>query len=145
MNKRISYIASAACLMLLGTSAFTARAGQMDHETIITLSAPAEIPGQVLAPGTYVFQRLGDDPNIMQIFTKDGHQPVATLHMMPEELPTVPSEAMVTLAEEQKGAPPAIEAWYYPGDSTAEEFVYPHAGSQKPLVAQTAILGTTVY
>jgi hypothetical protein len=51
----------------------SARADEWDQKTVFTFSAPVEIPGQVLLPGTYVF-KLADsssDRNIVQVFNKD--------------------------------------------------------------------------
>jgi hypothetical protein len=35
------------------------------------------------------------------------------------------SQAEVRFAESKAGAPPAIQAWWYPDDSTGFEFIYP--------------------
>ena len=131
-------------LLLTGANAPRALAGAIDHETIFAFNAPLEIPGRVLPPGTYVFQRLDDDVNILQIFTKDRQHLIATLMMMPQELANTPSQARVTLSEAKSGNPEALVAWIYPGDSTAEEFSYPQAGGHNHLVAQNRVVGSPV-
>src|ERR1700683_1735064 len=58
---------------ILGSMACLAKADEWDQKTIFTFSAPVEVPGKVLLPGTYVF-RLADsasDRNIIQVFNKN--------------------------------------------------------------------------
>jgi len=59
----------------------TARADEWDKRTVMTFNEPFEIPGKVLPAGTYVFKLADDqsDRNIVQIFTEDQKQLVATI------------------------------------------------------------------
>ena len=62
-----------ACFGLLAAMRPAVRADEWDQKTVLTFSAPVEIPGQVLPPGTYVFE-LADsssDRNIVQVFNKN--------------------------------------------------------------------------
>src|SRR5450759_2434038 len=59
------------------------RAQRWDKKTVVTFSAPVEIPGvgaQVLPAGTYGFRLLNSqsDRNIVQIFNKRGNHVYAT-------------------------------------------------------------------
>lgn len=108
-------------------SAGIARADEFDKKARITFSQPVEIPGRVLPAGTYVF-KLADsmtDRHIVQIFTADESQILVTLLTIPDyRLPTT-DQTVITFDEVVAGAPEAIRAWFYPGNSIGQEFVYP--------------------
>jgi hypothetical protein len=57
-SKGIRHIAAIFCVMVVGTTlAPKAAADAWDKKTIVTFSAPVEVPGKVLTPGTYVLDR----------------------------------------------------------------------------------------
>ncbi len=63
-----------------------AKADEWDKKTIVTFSAPVELPGVVLPPGTYVF-KLADsasDRNIVQVFNKNESHVFATVLAVPD-------------------------------------------------------------
>ena len=108
-------------------SAGIARADEFDKKTRITFRQPVEIPGRVLSAGTYVF-KLADsmtDRHIVQIFTADESQILATLLTIPDYRLTTTDQTVITFDEVVAGAPEAIRAWFYPGNSIGQEFVYP--------------------
>ena len=145
MNTKLYFSTAIVSLLLIaGFSSTPARADSMDHETIFKFDNAVGIPGQTLAPGTYVFKRLGDDVNVLQIFSQEENgrlHPVATLQMFPEELTTTPDDARVTLTEAVHSSPAKLESWLYPGDSTAEDFVYTRA-VKRATIATISIAGT---
>lgn len=103
-----------------------ARAGVTDEATTITFSAPIEIPGHALPPGTYLF-KLADDgayPNVVQIFNSDGTKLYASVQTIPTEMQRPPDNTAITLAEQGSGAPDALLKWFYPGCQTGHEFMY---------------------
>jgi hypothetical protein len=110
--------------------AATAGAQSRDRKTSVTFSQPFEIPGvgaQVLPAGTYVF-RLFDsmsDRHIVQIFNSDESQIHATILAVPNYRLRATDKTVITFSERPAGAPPAIRAWFYPGDTSGQEFVYP--------------------
>ena len=63
-------------VMMLGLGAFllstplAAKADEWNKKTTITFNQPVEIPGMVLAPGTYVFELMDSpsDRDVVQIF-----------------------------------------------------------------------------
>jgi len=120
----------AVALVLSGlafASAGSARADEFDKKTSITFSQPVEIPGRVLPAGTYVF-KLADsmtDRHIVQIFTADESQILATLAAIPDYRLTTTDQTVIKFGEVVAGAPEAIRAWFYPGNSVGQEFVYP--------------------
>jgi hypothetical protein len=122
-------------------SAGIARADDFDKKTLITFSQPVEIPGRVLPAGTYVF-KLADsmtDRHIVQIFTADGSQILATLLAIPDYRLTTTDQTVIKFGEVVAGAPEAIRAWFYPGNSVGQEFVYP-----KSRAAQLATMAKAV-
>jgi hypothetical protein len=106
----------------------SAVADEHDKLTYMTFSAPVEIPGKVLPPGTYAFKLLDStgSRDIVQIFDKDQKKLYATILGIPDYRPEPPDKTIVRFDERPTGSPEAIEAWFYPGDPYGVEFVYPH-------------------
>jgi hypothetical protein len=116
----------ALALLVLATG--LAKADVSDKKTIVTFSAPVEIPGdKVLPAGTYVFKLLDStaERNIVQIFNKDETQLYATILGIPDYRDTPPSEPVIRFEERASGSPEAIKEWFYPGDEYGIAFVYP--------------------
>jgi len=110
-----------------------ARADEFDKLTYLTFSGPVQIPGATLAPGTYMF-KLADsmsDRHIVQVFDKSGGKLYATLLAIPDKRMDPPDKNIVLFAERPAGSPQAIKAWWYPGDSFGDEFVYPKSQAMK--------------
>ena len=104
-----------------------AHADQADQKTIITFSAPVQIPGEVLPTGTYMFKLAehGSDQNLVQIFNVGGTKLYATLLTDPTDRQKITGNTTVILAEQGSGQPNALTKWYYPGEETGHEFIYP--------------------
>jgi len=104
----------------------TSQASDWDKKTIMTFSAPVEVPGAVLTPGKYVIQRTdpGGNPDIVTFKSADERHVYATVVAIPTVSTIVPEKPTITFAETRTGAPDAIKRWYYPGEQTGEEFVY---------------------
>jgi len=113
--------------MLFGaTLAPGARADQWDRKTIVTFSDSVEVPGQVLPAGTYVF-RLADSPtdrHIVQIWNADETQILATTMTIPNTRFGRPDKSIFEFEERAGNSPMALKVWFYPGDSTGQEFIY---------------------
>jgi hypothetical protein len=104
-----------------------AKADQFDQKTVFTFNRPVEIPGKVLLPGTYVF-KLADslsDRNIVEVFNKDQDHLYGIFLAIPDYRLKVTGKPILTFEEREAGAPEAIKAWFYPGDSYGHDFVYP--------------------
>jgi hypothetical protein len=117
----------ALCLMSAG-AAFAQQG--WDKRTMVTFDLPVEIPGinaQVLPAGTYVF-RLADSPgnrNIVQIYNRDETHLYANILAIPNHRLRPTDKTVMTFSERKAGEPQAIRAWFYPGDNSGQEFVYP--------------------
>jgi len=116
------------CLMLLGGTYFVpkVRADESDKKTIVTINGPIQVPGKVLPAGTYVFKLL--DPNdltLVAIFKDDESHFITTVQGIPGFRTETPDKAILQLEERPSGQPEALKAWFYPGDNSGVEFVYP--------------------
>ena len=117
----------ALCLMSAG-AAFAQQG--WDKRTMVTFDLPVEIPGidaQVLPAGTYVF-RLADSPgerHIVQIYNRDETHLYANILAIPNYRLRPTDKTVMTFSERKAGEPQAIRAWFYPGDNSGQEFVYP--------------------
>ena len=110
-----------------------ARADQWDKKTIVTFNESVEIPGRVLSAGTYLF-KLADSPSnrhIVQIWNADQNEILATIMTVPKTRFEAPDDSMFEFDERPSGSAPALKVWFYPGDTTGEEFVYSHHSSSK--------------
>ena len=122
--------ANVALLIGLGIlSGFVPRAtaDESNQKTIFTFSGPVAIPGQVLDAGTYVF-KLADsesDRDIVQVFNKDETHLYGTFLAIPDERLQPAGKTIITFDERPTGSPEAVKAWFYPGDNSGHEFVYP--------------------
>ncbi len=100
---------------------------QWNKKTVLTFSQPFEIPGKVLPAGTYVF-KLADSiayRHIVQIWNQDETQLLTTVLAIPNYRLQPTHESVIKFNEREGNAPEALRAWFYPGDSFGQEFVYP--------------------
>lgn len=103
------------------------RADEYNKKTVMTFSAPVEIPGQILPAGSYTFKLMDSpsDRHIVQVFNADGSQIIATILTINDYRLHRTSETVVKFAERSGDQPEALKAWFYPGDNFGQEFVYP--------------------
>ena len=64
--------------------------------------------------------------NIVQIFDRDEKMLYATILALPDYRLKPSDKTVIQFEERPSGEPPAIKAWYYPGDNSGVQFVYPH-------------------
>jgi|SRR5215467_12262843 len=97
-----------------------------NQQTSVTFNAPVQIPSQVLPPGRYIF-KLADqsDPHIVQIFTEDRRELVATIRAIPAYRMNLTGDTLMTFKERTSGSPEAVSRWFYPGHLAGLAFVYP--------------------
>ena len=106
-----------------------ANADAWDKKTVVTFSDSVEIPGQVLPAGTYVFKLANSisDRHIVQIWTGDETQLLATLMTVPDYRLNPPDKTIFEFDERPGDSPMAIHSWFYPGDNMGQQFLYPHS------------------
>jgi hypothetical protein len=80
-----------------------------------------------LPAGTYLFILAGNDSdrNIVQIFNSDRTALYATLQTIATERQDATGDTTLALAEQGAGKPEVLLKWFYPGETTGNEFVYP--------------------
>ena len=90
------------------------------HETI-------QVPNKVLPAGTYVMKLLSSpsDRHIVQIFNSDETELITTILAIPNYRLEPTGKTLFTFWEMPVGQPPALRAWFYPGDNFGQEFAYP--------------------
>jgi hypothetical protein len=127
-------VLKALCCAAVMTAMFApgARADDYDKKTILTFSGAVQIPGKTLPAGTYVF-KLADssDRHIVRVFDKSEKTLIATLMAVPNQRMEVTDKPVVMFSERPAGSPQAIKVWYYPGEHTGNEFIYPKAQAMR--------------
>jgi hypothetical protein len=117
--------------------AAVAHAQPSDKRTFFTFSRPITLPGVTLPAGKYIF-RLTDDQTsrkVIQVVSSDGTKPYAMLLTIPNERRDPAKDAEVSFLETASRTPSAVRAWWYPGERTGYEFIYPRAQARQ--LAQT--------
>jgi len=118
----------------IGVVCFTlsniASAQLSDKKTVVTFSAPFEIPGsgpQVLPAGTYTFKIVDHlvDRNVVQISNKEEDHVYSTILAIPIHRELETDKTVMTFKERAVGQPQAIRTWFYPYERMGQEFVYP--------------------
>jgi LPXTG-motif cell wall-anchored protein len=107
-----------------------ARADEWDKKTTLTFNEPVQVPGTTLSAGTYVF-KLADtsDRTIVQIWNEDETRLITTILAVVDYRAKTPDKTIVSFDERPAGQPEALKAWFYPGDNSGVEFVYPKQGA----------------
>ena len=116
--------------MLAATLLFAAglaSADEWNKKTILTVSSPIEVPGAVLPPGEYVM-KLVDSPSnrhVVRFMNADEDEVISTVIAIPNQRLEPTGDTQFSWYETPAGSPPAMRAWFYPGDNFGQEFVYP--------------------
>jgi hypothetical protein len=126
MIKKALWIGIALTVFGLVSPPRSAGAGEWNRETKITFSHPVDVAGHVLVAGTYLF-KIADvnDRHIVQISSADGKTIIATVMTIPDYRLTPTNDTVIKFREVPAGSPEAVRAWFYPGRTLGEEFVYP--------------------
>jgi len=117
------------CIILIAgiiVNAHYASADTRNKKTVVTTTQPLRVPGATLPPGKYVFKLVDSvsDRNIVQILNEDETQIHATILALPNRRLKPAGDNQFALWETPKGSPRALKAWFYPGDTFGQEFVY---------------------
>ena len=104
-----------------------ARADETNQATKVRFDQPVQIPGRVLPAGTYWFilpQEVSQH-HLVRIFSSDRTTLYATLSTISAERPRPAAHLAFTFAERGSAQPQAIVTWFYPGETTGHQFLYP--------------------
>ena len=125
---RVSKVSMLAGFMIAFTLIFelAAHADEANQMTKFTFSQPVQVPGRVLAAGTYEFElaNTGSSLNVVRILNATGTEVLATYQTIPTERTGYSDPIAVTVAEPTDGQPAAIVSWFYPGMETGHQFLY---------------------
>ena len=110
--------------------------GPANQDTYFTFSQQVELPKTTLPAGKYFFQLMDSQSNrhIVKVMSEDRKQLLATLMAIPyysNDRPTDDPQVrfMETPSQSANGGATtnAIKIWFYPGNSTGHEFIYPRS------------------
>jgi len=98
----------------------------------VTVSQPVEVPHLVLPAGDYIFEAL-ENGQLTRILSADQTRVFTTLLTQPAERLESVDNAAITLLETRPSQVERIDAWFFPGESVGNEFLYPGSGSAEKL------------
>lgn len=118
--------------MALAFSPF-AEASEMNKKTIITLNETVEVPGATLTPGEYVVRLVDSQANrnIVRFLSADETEVLSTVIAIPNRRLEPTGDTKFSFYEMPTGQPPALRAWFYPGDLAGQEFAYPESRAKR--------------
>jgi LPXTG-motif cell wall-anchored protein len=124
---RTAGCAAVASALLTGAAPEAQAQVRGDKAIYFTFSQPVTLPQVTLPAGKYLF-RLADslvNRTIVQIYSADGSKLHGMLMTIPARRPDRPEDPEVRFLETAANTPPAIATYWYPGEQTGWEFVYP--------------------
>jgi hypothetical protein len=115
------------CLVAASIAGPVTRADDSGQQATVTIQSPQQVPGSVLAAGTYMFKQTGAQSGwvIVQIYSNDGSALVTTILAYPNAKVASNGQNVVTYPANGSGSIPAMEGIVFTGDSTVEQFAYP--------------------
>ncbi|MEZ5356564.1 MAG: hypothetical protein R2762_28345 [Bryobacteraceae bacterium] len=110
-----------------------AAADSWNKKTILTVKQAVLIPGKTLQPGKYVVKLVDSlsDRHIVQITNEAEDEVITTVLAIPNYRLQPTGRSQFEWWETPVGNPPALRAWFYPGDNFGQEFAYPKGLSAK--------------
>jgi len=111
-----------------------ARADEWNKLTYLTFSGPIQLPGVDNVPaGTYTFRLAdaGSSRRVVQVLDKNTGKVYAMFLTMTDHRLTPSEKPVVMFNESPAGSPPAVRAWFYPGETDGYELVYPKDQAMK--------------
>lgn len=119
--------ASLASVIGLALFATAASADVYNKKTELTVNETIEVPGAVLPPGKYVVKLVDSQSNrhIVQFLNEKEDEVLSTVIAIPNSRMEPTGDTEFAWYETPAGEPPALRAWFYPGDSFGQEFAYP--------------------
>jgi hypothetical protein len=119
-------------VMAMWTTRVAAQDTNTQQRTFMTFSNTVEMPGVTLPAGTYIF-RLADTPtrNVVQVLSQDQKSVLGQWTFVQARRPKATGDTVVMFKENKEGTTPAVQYWYYPGESIGKEFIYPKDQAEK--------------
>lgn len=99
---------------------------QWNERTTLKFTEPVMVPGTTLQAGTYVFQLMNSPTNRHHVqILNDKGETITTTMAIPTKRAEAKGDVVLKLNPTDKGVPPAIAAYFYPGSIYGHQFVYP--------------------
>ena len=121
----------AAAIAAFAPASVRAQDPEWTRTTHLTFSAPVSLPGVSLPAGSYTFQIANPENGrtIIRVDSRDGKRHYGYFLTLPDNRMEAPSDdqPVVMFRESPKGAPAAVKSWFYPGNRTGYQFVYPRS------------------
>ena len=107
----------------------TVKADNWDQRTVVTIDQPVQVPGAVLAPGTYVFKLFNSnaDRKVVQVYNRDENRVIASFIGIPMYRENPSGRTILSFDESPANVPQALHEWFYPGENYGLEFLYPQS------------------
>ncbi len=121
MIRRISFFTGAILLVAAITS--FAWADEGDREVVITVNQPVAVPGHVLQPGQYDMKFIDTSSDVLRITKRDGSDGFLVPAQLVADRPEPTDAVQIDLAPD-RGGPPRIVDWFYPGQKIGIKFEY---------------------
>ena len=134
ISKRLMTAGFAAAVLMTVPAAPADAQGNINRTTEFTFNQPVEVPGATLPPGTYIFRIMQSQStrHVMQVTAKDStNKNYGHFITISVERPKPSEKAELRFLETPAGQPAGIRTWWYPGERTGREFVYPRAQATK--------------
>ena len=127
MQSKRFLTALAAAVVVAAASAVVASADPWNKKTNLTVKETIEIPGATLPPGEYVVKLVDSQSNrhTVQFLNATEDRVISTVIAIPNRRLEPTGDTEFEWYETPAGQPPALRAWFYPGDNFGQEFAYP--------------------
>jgi len=133
--KRLTLFLTACLVAVLAVFVTNTRAQSPDtnQRTFMTFNTAVELPGVTLEPGTYEFRLapMNESRNVVQVLKKDDSKVMGQWTFVPAQRERAADDTIVMFKEAPEGTTPAVQYWYYPGQTIGKEFIYPKDQAEK--------------
>lgn len=126
MVTRRSMVAAAGAAvvgLVMATSAYSW--SSVNRTMYLSFSGPVALPGVTLPAGTYTFERIADDVQVVRVSSQDRKTMYLTTFTQLIDRPSSLADTQhVMLGEARRGMAPPIKAWFPTGERQGHEFIY---------------------
>lgn len=117
-------LTAAALTFAGGALTSTLHADEWDRQTHISINNPITIQGKVLDSGSYTLKLMDSDSDrdVVEVFDGSNQHLITTVQAIPAYREDPTSKSVFTFYEQPAGNPPALDKWFYPGDTYGLQF-----------------------
>jgi hypothetical protein len=124
MNRKLWGLLSA-LVLFGGLLVPAAMATEGNKEVLFSVNGPIEMPHRVLPAGRYQLRLMGLGSPIVGVWNASGTHFYGFVETTPVYRNHATGKTKVVLSGSGKYAPKRLEEWFYPGDHTGNELLYP--------------------